>query len=656
MTTPYGAWPSPIDAADVAAAGTDLGHLDLADGTAYWLERRPSEEGRGVVVRSPDDAGDDAHEAVTPADHDVRTLVHEYGGGDFAVGDGTLYYTRFEDQRLYHVGLAAAEPAATAAPVTPAPETERGLRYADLEPAGDRLYAVRERHEGPATDAEPVNELVRVPGDGGEPTVVAAGHDFYSFPRLSPSGDRLAWTTWDHPRMPWDGTTLHVAEVDEAGSLTDERSVVGGPDESVFQPAWGPDGDLYAVSDRTGWWNLHRVDPAGGEPENLHPVEEEFGTPQWAFGLATYAPLSDGRIAAVHGTGDDWALGVLDPETGGLVDLDVDYTAFPHTRLATDGDDLLTVAASPSEPESVVRVDAPGEASDEPTVLRRSLSVDLDERYVSEPESVTFETTGGDVAHAVYYPPHNPDVGAPEDERPPLLTTVHGGPTSQSLPVFDLEVQYFTTRGVGVVDVNYRGSTGYGRAYRERLTGEWGVVDTADCVAAAEDLAGDRVDPDRLAVRGGSAGGYAVLCALAFHDAFDAGVSYYGVADLRALAEHTHKFESRYLDSLVGPLPDAADVYDERSPVEHPDGVAAPLLLLQGSEDAVVPPEQATAMVDALAENGVPHAHVEFEGERHGFRREDSRRRALELEFAFLGQLFGFAPADDLPTVDLAVE
>jgi dipeptidyl aminopeptidase/acylaminoacyl peptidase len=668
MTTPYGAWPSPVDAGQVAAAGVDLGHLELADGTAYWLERRPSEEGRGVVVRQP---GGGDREAVTPADHDVRTLVHEYGGGDFAVDDGALYYARFENQRLYRVDLTADDPVATVEPVTPAPETDRGLRYADLELAESRLYAVRERHEGPDADEEPVNELVRVPLDGsgdgesesegeGEAAVVAEGHDFYSFPRLSPSGDRLAWTTWDHPQMPWDGTTLHVADVGVDGSLTDERSVMGGPDESVFGPSWGPDGELYAVTDRTGWWNLYRVDPTGGEPENLHPADEEFGTPQWVFGLSTYAPLSDGRIAAVHGAGDDWALGVLDPETGDLTDFATGYTAFPHTRLDAD-DDLLTVAASPTEPESVVRIDATAATGgDSPaadaTVLRRSLSVDLARRYVSEPESVTFETTGGDLAHARYYPPHNPDVAAPDDERPPLLATVHGGPTSQSLPTFDPEVQYFTSRGVGVVDVNYRGSTGYGRAYREQLRGAWGVVDTADCVAAATRLAGDRVDPERLAIRGGSAGGYAALCALAFHDTFDAGVSYYGVADLRALAEHTHKFESRYLDSLVGPLPDAADVYDERSPVEHADGIAAPLLLLQGSEDAVVPPAQAEVMVDALAANGVPHAHVEFEDERHGFRREDSRRRALELEFAFLGQVFGFTPDDDLPTVDLAVE
>jgi len=697
MTTSYGAWPSPLSAGDVAAGGIDLGHLALEDGTAYWLERRPSEDGRGVVLADPggdgpgDEAGDidAAGTPVTPADHDVRTLVHEYGGGDFAVDGETLYYARFEDQRLYRVDLAAADPPATAEPVTPAPETDRGLRYADLEPAGDRVYAVRERHEGPGATDEPANELVvvRPDGDGhGRVTVVAEGHDFYSFPRLSPDGDRLAWTTWDHPQMPWDGTELRVADVGPDGTLADARTVLGGPEESVFQPSWGPDGDLFAVSDRTGWWNLYRVpdtgagagddtgeDPAADEhpdPDPLHPAEAEFGTPQWTLGLSTYAHLGDGRIAVVHGRDTDWALGVLDPETGAIADLETGYDAFPHTRLRADGDEVLTVAAGASDPESVVRVqvgdDVAGEdgtdgAGDDALgvggrVLRRSADVDLAERYVSSPESVTVETPDGERTHAIYYPPHNPDVEAPDDERPPLVTTVHGGPTSQSLPTLDLEVQFFTTRGVGVLDVNYRGSTGYGRAYRDRLRGEWGVVDTADCVAAADHLAGDRADPDRLAIRGGSAGGYAVLSALTVHDAFDAGVSYYGVADLETLAAHTHKFESRYLDGLVGPLPAASERYAERSPVNHADRIAAPLLLLQGSEDAVVPPEQAEVMVDALATNGVPHAYVAFEGERHGFRREDSRRRALELELDFLGQVFDFDPADDLERVDLVGE
>ncbi len=677
MTTPYGAWPSPLSAADVAAGGIDLGHLALDGSTAYWLERRPSEDGRGVVLADSGDPtgetdrADDASAPgtpVTPGDHDVRTLVHEYGGGDFAVDGADLYYARFEDQRLYHVDLAAEDPPATAEPVTPAPETGRGLRYADLEPRDGRVYAVRERHEGPGTADEPANELVVVRTDGGDDhgpvTVVAEGHDFYSFPRLSPDGDRLAWTTWDHPRMPWDGTELHVADVRPDGTLADARTVMGGPEESVFQPSWGPDGDLYAVSDRTGWWNLYRVpdrdagatdDDPRPDPDPLHPAEAEFGTPQWVFGLSTYAHLDDGRIAAVHGRGEDWALGVLDPETGALSDVATGYGAYPHTRLRADGDDLLTVAAGPADPESVVRMRVEDAEGDAPAVrkrvLRRSVEVDLPERYVSQPESVTVETPDGEQTHATYYPPHNPDVAAPEG-APPLLTTVHGGPTSQSLPTLDLEVQFFTTRGVGVVDVNYRGSTGYGRAYRDRLRGEWGVVDTADCVAAAEHLAATgRADPDRLAIRGGSAGGYAVLSALARHDAFDAGVSYYGVADLRTLAAHTHKFESRYLDSLVGPLPEAGDRYEERSPVTHADGIAAPLLLLQGSEDSVVPPEQAEAMVDALAESGVPHAHVEFEGERHGFRREDSRRRALETEFGFLGDVFGFDPAEDLASV-----
>ena len=643
--TAYGEWPSPITPEMVAGGGVDFAGVACNEGTAWWLERRPDEEGRGVLVRE----GDDEPVDVTPSGYDVRTLVHEYGGGDFLVDRGTAWFANFDDQRLYRQ-RSGEDPE----PITPAPDVERGDRYADLAitPDGERLYCVRERHTADDGD-EPTNTLVTLPADGGaDPVVVAEGHDFYSFPRVSPDGSRLAWTTWDHPAMPWNETTLHVATIADDGRLDDERTVLGGDGESVFQPAWSPDGDLYAVSDRSGWWNLYRIDD--GEPVALHTAEAEFGVPQWVFGLSTYAVLDDGRIAARFGRGGDYDLGLLDAD-GELDPVDLPDSYFPGPHVATDGEAVVLVAASPTRPTSIVRW-RPGET---PSILERSRELDVDPAYLAEPERITFPTGDDEVAHALFYPPRNPDVNEPRDERPPLVTLSHGGPTSETLPALSVgglpSIQYLTTRGIAVVDVNYRGSTGYGRAYRDRLNGEWGVVDTADCVNAAEYLAEQgRVDGDRLAIEGGSAGGYATLCGLTFHDTFDAGVSHYGVADVEALARDTHKFESRYLDGLIGPLPEAQATYRERSPIHHAERIDCPTLLLQGSEDAVVPPSQAKEMVAALAENDVPHAYLEFEGEQHGFRRADSIRRAATAELSFYGQVFGFTPADDFEPVALS--
>ncbi|MFB6221946.1 MAG: prolyl oligopeptidase family serine peptidase [Halolamina sp.] len=686
--TPYGEWDSPVSAADVAADTLRFGPVAVDDGDVYWLERRPAEGGRGVVVRA--DGTDTGPAEITPTDADVRTLVHEYGGGDFTVHEGTVFYARFEDQRLYRVDATAADDA-DPTPITPEPETERGLRYADLEvsPDGDRLYAVRERHEGDGEDEgsadragteersssgsrtesgdaedEAVTELVTLPADGSAPPrVVASGHDFYSFPRLSPDGEQLAWTTWDHPRMPWDGTELHVAAVGEDGDLSAERVVMGGPEESVFQPSWSPGGQLHAVSDRTGWWNLYAVDADGeADPTNRTPEQAEFGVPQWVFGLSTYAfledganrtgaPGDDGRVAVLRNEDGRGSLCLLDADDN-LTEAGLPFEAYPRARLVSDGETLAFVGGGPATPATVARWDPGGSA--EPDRLRRTFELDLAPEAVSEPDHLDVPTRDGETTHAFYYPPRNPDETAPEDERPPLVTMVHGGPTSQTLPVASLNVQYFTSRGFAVVDVNYRGSTGYGREYRDALQGAWGVLDTADCIDTAEHLADTgRADGDRLAITGGSAGGYAVLCALAFHDAFDAGASHYGVADLEALATHTHKFESRYLDGLVGSLPQDREVYEARSPAFHAEGIDAPLLVLQGGMDQVVPQAQAEDMVDALVKTGTPYAYVLFPEERHGFRTADASRQALEFELAFYGEAFGFDPADDLPALEL---
>ena len=648
---PYGEWPSPLSAADVAAETLRLGHVAAEDGTVYWLERRPDEGGRGVIVRT----GDDGQAEVTPETTDVRTLVHEYGGGDFTVHQGTVYYANFDDQRLYRTD-GRSEPTA----ITPEPETEHGLRYADLELSadGERLYAVRERHEGDGAEEEPVTELVRLPADGSSaPAVVAGGHDFYAAPRLSPDGDRIAWLSWDHPRMPWDGTELHVAEVDAAGDVENEQVVLGGPEESVFQPNWSPDGVLHAVSDRTGWWNLYALGATGeGEPTNRTPQEAEFGVPQWAFGLSTYAFLDDGRVAVLRNAEGRSSLCLLDGTELNAVNMP--FEAFPRAKLVSDGESLAFVAGGPATPPTVARwqpaTAVGGEADPDVERLTQAFELPLDAEAVSKPTHLDVPTRDGETTHAFYYPPQNPDVTAPEGETPPLVTMVHGGPTSQTLPVAKLGVQFWTSRGFAVADVNYRGSTGYGRDYRDALQGEWGVLDTADCVDTAEYLAETgRADGDRLAITGGSAGGYAVLCALAFHDTFDAGASHYGVADLEGLATHTHKFESRYLDGLVGSLPEARETYEARSPVFHADGIAEPLLLLQGGMDQVVPQAQAEDMVDALVENETPYAYVLFPEERHGFRTAEASRAALELELAFYGEAFGFGPADDLPPLEL---
>ena len=696
MPTAYGEWPSPVAPEDVAADVRGFASVATDGDHVYWLERRPSEGGRGVVCRVPvgdgdgqptDDSNAEPTE-LTPESLDVRTLVHQYGGGDVLVADGTLLVANMDDQRLYRLPAdgSAVTGDAEPTPVTPEPPEPMGYRYADMRaaPDGETVYAVRERHVGPGTDEEPRNELVRFPlsagadeeSDPADPVVVAEGHDFYAAPRPAPDGDRLAYLRWDHPNMPWDGTELVVAAVDGTGDLRDERVVAGGPEESVVSPKWSPDGVLHAAADPTGWWNLYRFpadagsDGGGTEPgsaalptaadaESLRETAAAFGVPMWTLGVSTFAFRDDGEIATLVTEEGEPSLRLLDPENGELADPGLPYSSFRPASIRSDGDRVVFVGHRTDAPSAVVAW-RPGEDAG-PTRLRESTDDALDPAYVSEPESVAFPTgdaVGADdaTAYGHYYPPHNPDVEAPADAAPPLLVRVHGGPTSRSEASLSSTVQFWTTRGVGVLAVNYRGSTGYGRAFREALKGEWGVRDVLDCVNAARYAAEEGLaDSDRLAISGGSAGGFAVLAALAFHDEFDAGASYYGVADLRALAEETHKFESRYLDGLVGPLPEAADVYEARSPVAHAEGITEPLLLLQGGEDEVVPPAQAEAMIDALVANETPYAYVEFPEERHGFRDADSVAQAHATELAFYGAAFGFEPAGDVDGVDLLV-
>jgi dipeptidyl aminopeptidase/acylaminoacyl peptidase len=535
----------------------------------------------------------------------------------------------------------------TATPITPEPKLPAGDRFADFAFHGDYIICVRERHR---EDREAVNALVTFPLNGSaKPQVIAKGHDFYSSPRISPDGTRLAWLSWDHPRMPWDGTELWCAALAADGSTSEPELIAGGPDESIFQPEWSSSGILHFVSDRTGWWNLFRL--VDGHIEALHLMEAEFGRPQWVLGMRRYGFVTGDRIVAAYTEDGLDRVGLIEGDTLRAVHTPFDVFG---SSLGICGDQLFITAGSSSRPTAIVRIDVDTEAV---KVVKEGLQIDLDPALISQPEAIEFGTTGGAVAHAFYYPPRNPDFVAPVGEKPPLLVLSHGGPTAATTSELDLGCQFWTSRGFAVVDVNYRGSTGYGREFRNALRGEWGVADLDDCISAALFLAdGDHVDGERMAIRGGSAGGYTTLCALAFADVFAAGASYFGVGDLASLAIDTHKFESRYLDSMIGPYPEAADLYEERSPLRNLDGFSCPVILLQGLDDRVVPPAQAEEIVTALDAKGIPHAYVAFEGEGHGFRKAESIERAREAELYFYSRAFGFDPADGLDPVDIAHE
>ncbi len=637
-TRPYGTWPAAIDAELVArAASPRYGRVDVEAGRIRWVESRPAEGGRAVVVerRSNGDVVD-----VTPAGVNARTRVHEYGGGAITYHGDSVFYSDFSDGRLYRVDGPGLEPR----PITPEPAEPHALRYADgvVTPDGGALVCVRERHDGDAV----VNEIVSLPTDGSaEPSVLVSGHDFFMAPRVDPTGRQLAWLEWDHPRMPWDGTELRVGELAAPDAA---RTVAGGVDESVVDPQWSPDGVLHYCSDRSGWWNLYRED--GTAATSLEGAELGFAA--WTFAMTCYAFLDDGRIACVVTRDAVDSLELLDPERGVLEPVGLEWTAISPGSLAAGAGRIVFAAASPTKPASVVSFDL---ASGREETLRSALDVELEPASISVPRPISFPTRDGAVAHAFYYPPQSAEWEGPDGELPPLRVICHGGPTAHSSPELELKTQFFTQRGIGVVDVNYRGSTGFGREYRRSLNGRWGEIDWQDCVAAARSLADQgEADPERTWVEGGSAGGYVVFCALVFDPtAFAAGVSYFGVADAEALALDTHKFESRYLDSMIGPYPERKELYRERSPVHFADRLERPLLLLQGLDDEVVPPRQAEMMVEVLERKGVPHAYLAFEGEGHGFRRQENVRRSLEATLSFVGQVFGFRAADELEPVAL---
>jgi dipeptidyl aminopeptidase/acylaminoacyl peptidase len=633
IISPYGSWKSPITADLVAGSEIGLEQVHIDDDKIYWIERRPQEGGRKVIVRR---SADGKLSDMTPAGFNARTRVHEYGGGDYTVADGIIIFSNFADQRLYRQDLGRE----------PKPLTTPGLRYADgqIDRRRNLFFCVREDHTG---GGEPINTLARVDLETGESTAIVSGNDFYSSPRLNPDGSLLAWLTWNHPNMPWDGTELWLGRLNADGSIIEKQKIAGGDHESICQPEWSFGGDLYFVSDRTGWWNLNRRNQ--NEIEPLCSMQAEFGQPHWVFGTSLYGFASEKSIVCSYAKDGRDYLATINIETKALKPIETPFTAISQTHCA--GDQVIFIGASPRLSSSIVSYRLHTRDFE---ILRRSRESEVDASFISEPQPIEFPTENGLTAYGYFYRPKNPEYTAQRHEKPPLVVISHGGPTSSSSASLKYSIQYWTSRGIAVLDVNYGGSSGYGRAYRERLNEKWGVVDVDDCINGARHLvARGEVDPNRLAIRGGSAGGYTTLCALTFRNSFTAGASHYGVSDLEALAKDTHKFESRYLDRLIGPYPDRRDVYFERSPIHFTERLNCPMILFQGLEDKVVPPDQSEKMFQAVLAKKLPVAYLTFEGEQHGFRKAENVKRVLEAELYFYGKIFHFEPADRIEPVHI---
>jgi dipeptidyl aminopeptidase/acylaminoacyl peptidase len=634
---PYGSWRSPISARMLVEGAVRFGDMSADGQTLYWVESRPEEKGRYAIVRrTPDGQVED----ILPPPFSARTLAHEYGGGALLAAAGSVVFTNYADQRIWRLTPGSAPQPLTA---------ESRLRFADFihDATRNRLIAVCEDHTAADGAREPANRIVAVNLDDGTVATLTEGADFYSNPRISPDGTQLAWLAWNHPNMPWDGTELFVAPFAGDGSLSTPRKVAGSDEESIFQPGWAPDGTLHFVSDRTNWWNLYAE--RGGKVAPLLAMEAEFGVPQWVFGMTTYGFDAAGRIIARYTRGGTWWVMRIDPRSGQHETFDLPYTNVSDIQVL--GERAFITAGSPTAMESLVEIDL---ATGKPQVIRRSSPIEPDRDYTSAPEAIEYPTEGGKTAHAFYYPPANGNFRGPAGHAPPLLVMVHGGPTSATAAQFRLTTQYWTSRGIAVCDLNYGGSTGYGREYRNRLRNAWGVVDVADAIYAARFLAEQgKADRAKLMIRGGSAGGYTTLACLAFGETFRCGASLYGIADLALLVRDTHKFESRYLDRLVGPYPQEASRYRERSPIFHLDHFKEPVILLQGLEDKIVPPNQAELIVESLKRRGVPVAYVAFPGEQHGFRTAENIIRAYEAELYFYSRILGFPLAEEIEPVEI---
>jgi dipeptidyl aminopeptidase/acylaminoacyl peptidase len=637
--TPYGSWPSPFPIELLAKGAVTFGEIGAAGGLRWWLEGRAEEGGRQVLVRRELDG---SLTRLTPEGFNARCRVHEYGGGAYLIDGDLIVVSEFATGRLHRV----TEPGVRE-PLTP---SGRAWRFADLslDRPRNRLLAIREDHEPDtlARHGEADNAIVAIDLDDGAVTVLVDGSDFFSAPRLSPDGGRLVWLRWDHPNLPWDGTELVLADMDESGRPVTERVVAGSASDWISQPRWSPAGVLHFVAEPDGWMNLFRIGPAGRVERVGGAIEAEFAFPEWVFALANYAIAADGTIIGVGRSGGRDRLYRIATD-GAATELNLSFTEIGY--VAIDGATAVFRAAATDRPWAIVELDL---VTGDTHVLRRSTGIEVDAADASLAELVEFPTNGDRNAFGILYRPTSRTSIGPADARPPLIVTSHGGPTAEASTAFSVLTQLFTSRGFAVLDVDYGGSTGYGKAYRKRLEGEWGVVDLADCVAGARWLTAEGiVDGTRLAIRGGSASGYTTLCAVTFSDAFSAGTSYFGIGDLETFVKTTHKFESRYLVRLIGPYPERKDLYHDRSPLNFAERISCPVLILQGAEDRIVPPAQAEQIVDALWERRLPHAYVLFPGEDHGFRSAANVIRSFEAELSFYGQVFGFEPADQVEPV-----
>jgi len=634
VTSPYGSWKSPITS-DLIVQGTlPLVNTNFEGHNLYWAEAHPSEAGRNTVMCQ---SADGKITELTPAPYNVRTRVHEYGGAPFISNGADLYFSNFEDNLLYlyHEGKIRSL------------TSDSNRRYADavVDKLRNRMYWIREDHSKSAIFAE--TTIVAMDLDGRNERIIVSGNDFYSNPRISPDGKQLAYLTWNHPNMPWDETELWVAEINDDGTLSNPKMAAGGAGESVIQPVWSPSGVLYFVSDRTNWWNIMRF--KGNEVEAVYSLDAEFGSPSWVFGISDFDFINDTTIIAAYTQNGARNLSKIDVENGVLTPLNIGFTQF--SSIASNGTDIAFIAASPTEFPRVIRMNA---ETCHPEVIKASSELSVDEQYLSLPESIEYPTEGNKTAYAIYYRPKNPDFSAPADEKPPLLVHVHGGPTSASSSTLSLSTQYWTSRGFAVVDINYGGSTGYGREYRDRLKGNWGVVDVQDSANAVRYLIEKgEVDQNRVAIAGGSAGGYTTLASLVFTDVYKAGASHFGLSELEVFAGETHKFESRYMDGLLGSYPEAKEIYYKRSPINFTNQLSCPVIFFQGLDDKIVPPNQAELMVEALKKKGLPVAYIAFEGEGHGFRMAQNIKRSLDGEFYFYSRVFGYEPADEIEPVSI---
>ncbi len=610
----------------VSSDVTRLAQIEIEGDDIYWSEGRPSEAGRYVIVRHSSE-GETID--VNPPPFNARTRVHEYGGGAYKVYNDTVYFTDFKDQRLYQMKLGEKP-----WPITP----KTALRYADIvfDRHRRRIICVREDHRKRGEEA--VNTIVSMDLNGKDVKNIVIGNDFYSSPRVSPDGRQLAWITWNHPYMPWDKTELWIGELSDDNLVERPKIVAGELEESVVQPLWSPDGVLYFVSDRSNWWNIYRW--KDDEVTPVYPMEAEYATPSWVFAQSNYAFESEHKVICSYTVNGEWHCALLHAETGQIEDIKIPYTQISHLKVSHSY--AVFIGGSARETASVVKLDLEKGTTE---VLKRSSEISIDSRTLSKPKPIEFPTEKGLTAHAIYYEPRNKDYTAPSNMLPPLLVFVHGGPTSVASTTLSWSIQFWTSRGFAVVDVNYGGSSGYGREYRQRLNGQWGVLDIEDCVNAAKHLVDvGEVDRDKLAIRGGSAGGYTTINALTFRDVFKAGASYYGISDLEVFVQDTHKFESRYLDTLVGPYPERKDLYHDRSAINFLDKLQTPMILFQGLEDKIVPPNQAELIVEALRKKGKPVAYIPFDGEQHGFRQAKNIKRSLEAELYFYSKIFGFEP------------